>query len=177
MLSGMNEPDEIQAEQLADALNRAKAAGRGDVADYLLLKAANDAMRAASVNWLLDSVRAIARQANQENARVVIEDETPHNFAYGNANIVGSLVRFRQGVRCLTVEAGWTRQPADGFMRGGALALARITHFGIGKHNEDLLLVKTGDTLDWFAAGQDGQRKSFDAKDLQRHFQIFLAAI
>ena len=56
-----------------------------------------------------------------------MENENPHNFRLRGANLVGSLLRVRQGVRCLTVEAGWTRTPNDGFMRGGALAIARIT--------------------------------------------------
>ena len=173
----MNETDETAAERLNAALERAKAAGRTDVAEYLLLKTANDAIRSACVDWLLDSALAIARQANQNNARIAIENENPHRFAVGNSHPVGALVRFSQGVRCLTIEAGWTRQPADGFMRGGALALARLTHFGMARENEDLALIKNGTAPDWFAVRAGGSRKEFDARDLQRHFQIFLATI
>lgn len=170
----MNETDEISAERLNAALARAKAAGQTDVAEYLLLKTANDALRSACVDWLIESALAIARQANAGNARIAIENENPHRFAVGGSHPVGALLRFTQGVRCLTIEAGWTRSPADGFMRGGALALARLTHFGLSRENEDLSLIKNGTAPDWFAVRADGARQPFDARDLQRHFQIFL---
>ncbi len=69
--------------------------------------------------------------ANRNNSLITIENENSHQFAFGNANPAGSLLRFRQGVRCLTVEAGWTRTPTDGFMRGGALAVAKISYFDL----------------------------------------------
>jgi hypothetical protein len=144
----MNELDQIWAERLNAALDKAKASGRGDLAEYLLLKTANDAIRSASVEWLLDSTVAIAAEANRQNARITIENESPHSFAFGHANIVGSIIRLSQGVRCLSVEAGWTRAPQDGFMRGGALACARISHFGISKAGEDLLLLKENDSAE-----------------------------
>lgn len=177
MLEAMNEPDEIREQKLNDALEKAKAAGRGDVADYLSLKSSNDAIRAAGVKWLFDSALAIAAELNRQNAAVTIENESPHNFAFGNANLVGLLVRCTQGVRCLTVEAGWTRSPADGFMRGGALACARISHFGMSRNDEQLLLVRVGDSVDWFAVDTKNERRSFDSRNLQRHFQTFLATI
>lgn len=174
MLEGMNEPDEIWARQVSEALRKAKAAGRGDIAEYLLLKTANDAIRAASVDWLSDSAAAIAAESDSRNARISSEKENPHNFAFGNANLVGSRLSLRQGVRCLTIEAGWTRTPRDGFMRGGALACARISHFGIGKANEDLLLIRTGDSTNWFAVDKENKKTLFDSRNLRRHFEIFL---
>ncbi|MDQ3322629.1 MAG: hypothetical protein M3525_09425, partial [Acidobacteriota bacterium] len=140
MLKAMNEPDEVWARKLDEALDKAKAAGRGDVAEYLLLKKENDAIRRVSVDWLLDSATAIAAEANRRNARITIENKNPHNFAVGHANLVGSRLILHQGVRCLTIEAGWTRQPQDGFMRGGALACARVSHFGMSGNDEELLL-------------------------------------
>ena len=83
----------------------------------------------------------------------------------------------RQGVRCLTIEAGWTRTPNDGFMRGGSLAAARITHFGMAKHNAELLLVQSNGAPLWTEAKNDGSRVLFDSKNLNRHFQIFLGQV
>ncbi len=177
MLEAMNEPDEIWARKLDDALEKARAAGSGDVADYLRLKTANDAIRAAGVKWLFDSALAIVAEVNRRNAAVTVENENPHDFAFGNANIVGSLARLRQGIRCLTVEAGWTRSPHDGFMRGGALACARISHFGLSRNDEELLLVRAADTVDWFVVDKENRRQPFDSRNLERHFQIFLATI
>jgi hypothetical protein len=121
------------------------------------------------VQWLFGSLLEIA----QNNLQITIENETPHHFAFQNANLVGSLLRLRYGLRCLTVEAGWTRTPADGFMRGGALAAARITHFGMRKQNAELVLLKVNDVPNWFAVDTEGKRSSFDSEVLMRHFRIF----
>ncbi len=173
----MNELDEVWTQMINEAAARARSDGRGDVAEYLTLKATNDAIRTQSVEWLLDSMRAIASFANQNGAGVTIENENPHRFAFKNANLVGSLVRLRQGVRCLSVEAGWTRTPTDGFMRGGALACARITHFGLSRHNAELLLIRSNDLPNWFSVTEDGKRDIFDSRHLNEHFQVFVSEV
>ena len=166
----MQELNEVWAGMLENALAKAEAEGRRDVADYLTLKAMNDAIRQTSVQWLFGLLLEIAGN----NPQITIENENPHRFDFANSSLVGSLLSFRRGVRCLTVEAGWTRTPKDGFMRGGALAAARITHFGMAKHNAELLLIQLNGAPVWFAAGKDGRRISFDSHHLNQHFQIFL---
>lgn len=174
----MDELDEVWTRMIDDALEKARAGGSGDVAEYLTLRATNDKIRQASVEWLLDSMLEIASFANQTGAKTItIENENPHRFSFKNANLVGSLVRFRQGVRCLTLEAGWTRTPQDGFMRGGALACARISHFGISKHNAELLLIKSNDFPNWFSVDDDGKKDLFDSRNLNQHFQVFLGEL
>lgn len=170
----MNELDEVWARLTNEALEKARVAGRGDVAEYFELKANNDQIRAASVKWLFEAILEIASFANQTGAGVEIEDEAEHQFSFRNANLSGSRIRLRQGVRCLSVEAGWTRTTTDGFMRGGAFAVARISHFGISRHNAELLLLKTNDSLSWFSIDPDGKRSLFDSRHLNQHFQIFL---
>lgn len=157
-----------------NALEKARASGSGDVAEYLTLKATNDKIRQASVEWLFSSTLEIAAFANQNNANIAVEKENPYRFSFRNANLSGYCVRFRQGVRCLTVEAGWTRTPNDGFMRGGALACARLSHFGISKHNAELLLLKTDDFPNWFSVNDSGKKDAFDSRHLNQHFKIFL---
>lgn len=171
----MNELEEVWAQMLDRATKAARAAGRGDVADYLDLKAANDLIRRTSVKWLFDSLTEIASRHNRSgfDAAILIENENPHNFPVEKANMVGSLLRLRQGVRCLTIESGWTRTPADGFMRGGALAAAKITHFGISRANEELILTRANNLPQWFSITKSGQTSVFDSSNLQRHFQIF----
>ncbi len=168
--------EQLRAKTINEAFERARASGRGDVADYILLKESNDKIRAAAIEWLLDSMLAAAAEANRQNSfSINIERDDAHRFAFGNSNLSGSRLTLRQTIRCLTVEAGWTRAPADGFMRGGALACARITHFGISKANEDLLLARAPDNLiNWFVLDDEKKRAPFDAKNLRRHFQIFL---
>ncbi len=171
----MNELEQIWTQKLTEARIKAQTAGREDVADYLALRATNDLIRQTSVKWLFESLLEIAAEANRNGANIQIETENRHRFQYGNSSLAGSLARLSQGVRCLTVEAGWTRTPADGFMRGGALATARLAHFGMSKHNVELSLIAEKNLPGWFAVDKNGKREPFDAKDLQRHSQIFLA--
>lgn len=161
-----------------EAITKAESAGQSDVVEYLQLKVTNDSIRAAGVKWLFDSMSEIAAKLNRNDWQITIENVSPHRFASGNATLVGSLVRFQQGVRCLSVEAGWTRTPNDGFMRGGVLAGARINHFGIGRHNAELVLVRGKETAaNWFAVDKNGERVFIDSNDLNKHFQIFLNTI
>lgn len=160
-----------------EAIAKATSTGKSDVAEYLMLKASNDAARATSVKWLFDAAQEIAAEINRRSATISVENEYPYRFALGNATLVGSLFRFRQGVRCLTIEAGWTRAPNDGFMRGGALAMGRISHFGMTKHNAELILLRANNAPNWFAAEKDGKRRLFDSRNLQKHFQVFLGAV
>jgi len=174
MLKLMNELDEVWARKLSEARLKAQTSGSVDVAEYLALKATNDLIRQTSVEWLFGSTLEIASDAIRRGTNITIENEHPHRFAFENATLAGSLVRFRQGVRCVSLEAGWTRTPNDGFMRGGALAAARIVHFGISKHNAQLLLLRTGDAPNWFTALDENRRVLFNAIELQRHFRVFL---
>ena len=170
----MNELEEVWAQKLSQAIADAQTSGRTDVADYLNLKAANDLLRQTSVRWLFDSITEIAAFANRSRPQITIENENPHNFLHRNANLVGSLIRLRLGVRCLSIEAGWTRTPADGFMRGGALAAARLTHFGMQKQNEEIILLRDSEDFpQWFAAEDDGKRVIFNSINLQKHFGLF----
>ncbi len=176
MLETMNELEEVWARKLNAALVRAQTAGRGDVADYLTLRATNDALRQTGLRWLLDSALEIAAFANRGDGGLTIETEKQHRFNIGNSTLHGAQILFRQGVRCLTVEAGWTRAPADGFMRGGALAIGRLAHFGLSKHNIELFLALENDAPSWFAADKNGKREIFDSRNLNEHFQIFLGS-
>jgi hypothetical protein len=169
----MNELDEIWSQMLEKAIAGSENAGRGDVAAYLRLKATNDAIRQRSVKWLFDSLIEIAAEADPNFAHFKMERVEPHNFSFRGANMAGSKLNIRQGVRCLTVEAGWTRTPSDGFMRGGALAHARITHFGIPKENTDLLLIRGNSLPEWYEAEKPKDSDPFGLAGLRRHFTVF----
>lgn len=170
----MSELDQLWSQMLDEAMTAARASGRHDVADYLDLKARNDALRNAGIRWLFESLMGIAGEATRALAAITIDREDPHNFPHRGANIVGSLVTFRLGVRCLTIEAGWTRTPGDGFMRGGALAIAKISHFGIAKMNAELHLKPAESGPGWSALYGDGSSIPADESFLRRHFSIFL---
>lgn len=173
----MNELEQVWARKLDDARRQAEGSGRLDVAEYLALRATNDLIRQTSVDWLFASLLEIAAEAARGVGNISIATEDSHRFQYGNSTLAGSLVCLAQGVRSLTVEAGWTRQPADGFMRGGALAVARFRHFGLSKHNAELVLVQTNDSPNWFSVAEDGRRDLFHAQHLRRHFEIFTGTV
>ena len=170
----MNELDDLWRQMMEQALDKAKQSGKNDIAQYLLLKASNDAIRAAGCKWLFDSFLDLSEEVNRRGLKLDIESENPHRFLLANATMVGSSLKFRHGVRCLTIEAGWTRTPTDGFMRGNALAAARISHFGLPKSNAELALLLQKDLPEWFTLEPEGRRTGFDSKDLRKHFQIFL---
>ncbi len=166
----MTELDHIWSQMLIEAGSRAGDDGRRDVADYLRLKATNNAIRSAGVGWLFDTVIEIVGPLMVGNNPVGVEREEPHSFARGSSTMVGALLRLRQGVRCLTVEAGWARTPADGIMQRGALVYARISHFGMPKAGAEIRLVHAASLPQWH--GENGA--VFDSGSLQRHFQLFL---
>ena len=169
----MNELDEIWPDLLADAIAKARDSGRGDVADFLALRASNDLLRTAAVTWLFDSMIEIASRAQGKYPNLTIEREEPHSFRHQGANLTGSLLELRLGVRCLTIEAGWTRLPQDGFMRGGALAFAKITHLGLPKQSMDIGLINTNAGPQWKFVG-DSSTNGFETADIKKHFAVFL---
>ena len=119
----MTELDRVWSKMLEDAIPGANV----EVAEYLRLKATNDAIRTAGVGWLFDTIIEIAGREMRARPHLNVETLEPHNFKHGSSNMVGRLVSFRLGVRCLTVEAGWVRTPSDGIMRNGSLAVARFS--------------------------------------------------
>lgn len=170
----MNELEEAWSQKLASAIEDARNAGQGDLADYLTLKAENDAIRIGGVRWLFETLVAAASELNREHAGISMERVDPHNFPYRGANIVGTLLRIRHGVRCLTFEAGWTRTPSDGFMRGGALAFARITHFGMKWENAEMILISKGDGAVWSIIEGGEAARVLDPDYLRGHVRVFL---
>ena len=168
----MTELDHVWSQMLAHAEASESGAGRDHVADYLRLRATNDAIRVRGVGWLFDTMIEIAGPAMAGHNPVTIEREEPHGFARGNSTMVGSILRIRQGVRCLTIEAGWVRTPSDGIMQKGALVYARITHFGMAKTGCEIRLVHA-ETLPQWLDETDG---TVDTGELQRHFEVFLGA-
>jgi len=170
----MTELDQFWSEMIQRAAVAARSSGQQDIVEYLRLKAANDAIRSEGVKWLFDSLIELAGSANRRNLALTIERQEPHSFARGNSNMVGSLISVRQGVRCLTIEAGWTRTPSDGIMRGNMLAAARILHFGMHRENAELSLAYQGELPIWHVENEDGKRTPFRIVDLNGHFDKFL---
>jgi hypothetical protein len=171
----LSEFDEAWARVLAEAERRARASGRGEVAEYLALRAANDLARKAGMDWLFSTFTTAAGQVNRAGASVEVSRDEGHRFRVGNSTMVGSLLTFRMGVRQLHVEAGWPRAPQDGFVRGGGLALAHVKHFGNPRANEELMLARNAQgTPQWLVLEETGARAVLLEERVQRHVLRFL---
>jgi hypothetical protein len=169
----MGELDEAWAAALSEAERRARLAGRKDVAEYLSLKNSNDLLRKAGVDWLLSGFTSLVAEANRAGASIQMSKEEGHRFRTGTSTMVGHLLKFTNGVRTLSVEAGWPRVPRDGVVRGGGLASASIRHLGIRAANEELMLAKSNTGAPaWKSLSH--KRTVLHESDLRRHIKILL---
>ncbi len=166
----MLELDEFWANELSNMIRNAHQSGRRDVADYLELRARNDIIRQTGIQWLLDTLVAASDEAGRDTIEIIREE--PHRFSLNNATMVGVMLKFQQGVRCLTAEAGWTRTPSDGFMRGGALAAARLRHTGMPKADIELGLVFENEKLNWREFHEGRRQELFSFLNIADHFRI-----
>ena len=167
-MSGFNEDYE---QRMHEARERARGVGRGDVLEYLDLKAANDAARMRAIEWLLETFTAAAGELNRAGAGLTLARTDAHRFRVGNSTMVGARLVLRRGVRALTVEAGWPRSPRDGIVRGGGLASATINHFGDARAGSELLLLPDAHTdARWFVIEKTGARTELQPERLRLHF-------
>ena len=174
MLESMNELDRFWSEKLSNAIEQVRGAGRGDLADYLELKAANDAVRQAETEKLFKLLTDRALSAENIEKNIHVERESPHSFVHRNATMTGFLLRLSRGVRCLTVEAGWTRRPGDGFMRFGALVFSRITHFGLPEKNVELILKPNDGSILWHVVRSGAPAESIGPEAIEGQIEILI---
>ncbi len=167
----MTELDAVWQKMLLETADGAAVSGRDEVADYLRLRSSNDAIRRAGVEWLFTSLIDLASPAMRDYKNLTIDRHEPHNFRWGNSNMVGSRLEIRLGVRCLTAEAGWVRTPSDGIMMKGALAFARLLHFGFPGATEEFRLFHDESLPTW----QSEENFSITSDDLAKHFRLLLA--
>ncbi|HEY5445068.1 MAG TPA: hypothetical protein VIJ87_11530 [Pyrinomonadaceae bacterium] len=171
----MSELDEAWALALAEAEQRARSSGRGELAEYLSLRNSNDLLRKAGIDWLLSTFTLLAGEANRVGASLQIANQDLHRFKTGNSTMVGTLLTLSNGVRQLFVEAGWPRTPRDGFVRGGGLASAKLRHLGITSANEELVLARSGTgSPSWFTSNENVVRSVLHEADIRRHIGILL---
>lgn len=172
----MSELDEAWALAMAEAERRAREQGRGDIAEYLALRASNDLLRSTGIEWLFSTLTSLSGEANRSGASLRIEKDETHRFSVGSAIMVGPRVTFRSGVRKLTIEAGWPRTPRDGIVRGNGLACARIGHFGKRAANQELLLVRSpSGAPEWLVIEDTGTRVALLEARLRQHLGSLLS--
>ena len=169
----MSELEEAWAAALSEAEQKARLAGRRDIAEYLSLKNSNDLLRKAGVDWLMESFTIAAGEANRAGASIQISTSQGHRFKVGTSTMVGQLVTLSYGVRTLFIEAGWPRVPRDGIVHGGGLACANIRHLGLRAASEELLLAKTNNgTPNW--KSKTKHRPHLKQSDIHHHISVLL---
>jgi hypothetical protein len=171
----MSELDEAWAMALAEAEQRARSTGRGDIVDYLALRNSNDFLRQTGVNWLIDTFNVLAASANRNGASIQTSNDETHRFVVGNSTMVGRLLTLRFGVRTLFVEAGWPRVPRHGFVSGGGLARGNIRHLGMKSSDLKLVLVRlnNGDPV-WMIERGNHRREQLHESLAKHQLRILL---
>jgi hypothetical protein len=174
--SFVSELDEEWSQVLAEAERRARTAGRGDLVEYLRLRASNDQARSTGLAWLFETFTRLAGEANRAGTGgVELIRKEGHRFELGSATMVGRLLTLKAGVRQLMIEAGWPRAPRDGFVPGNGLASGQIRHFGIKAANEELLLVRSQKGApQWLVLEQNGTRTQLLEARIHQHIKRFL---
>ena len=171
----MSELDEAWALALSEAEARARQTGRGDLAEYLALRNSNDLLRKAGVDWLVTSFVNHAGDANRAGASIEVSNTDGHRFRMGTSTMVGRLVTLTNGLRKISVEAGWPRTPRDGIVRGGGLAAANVHHLGIRSKSEELFLTRTSTgSPQWISVTK--KPHAFHESDIDDHLAILLDA-
>ena len=170
----MSELDEAWVVALREAEQKARLAGRRDVAEYLSLKNSNDLLRQAGIAWLLNSFTIHAGEANRSGASLQISTLPGHRFKVANSTMVGKLLTLTSGVRTLYVEAGWPRVPRDGIVRGGGLACANIRHLGIKAVSDELRLLKSNNGSPTWSIISARHRHSLLEADVREHIRILI---
>lgn len=172
----MSELDEAWTFALAEAEAQARAEGRVDLYDYLALRTANDFLRTVGTDWLLTTFTNLAGEANRVGAPIKMSRTDPHRFKIANTTLVGQQLNLENGLRKLTVAAGWPRTPRDGFIKGGGLACAQIRHLGMRSSSEELrLILDPAGTPKWIVPQTDDTFREIHESDARRHLAILLA--
>jgi hypothetical protein len=169
--------DEAWALALAEAENRARAAGRTDISTYLALRTSNDLLRKTGRDWLQAMFSSVAAEANRAGAAIQITRDDGHRFKVGHATMVGSRLSLINGVRVLVVEVGWPRTPSDGFIRGGGLACANLKHLGLKAADEELRLVVAPNGVPrWKVQSENAKPHELHESNIRDHIAILLNA-
>ena len=172
----MSELDEAWEIALAEATQRARGAGRADIARYLDLRSKNDLLRRTAIDWLTATFTSLAGEANRKGAGIQIERQDSHSFRRESATMVGSQLTLRRGVRALALESGWPRKPGDGFVRGDGLACANIKHFGRPRANAELLLSRSSKGLpQWLTIEKTQAITPLTEAQIRQHLSILLS--
>lgn len=153
--------NDIQWQDLmSEAERRARTGASGDALDYFNLRAVNDDLRRAGIEWLFTTCLKLISNINRANSNGVllsIEKNDSHRFREGSSTMIGTRIMVTSGGEFLVFEVGWPRTPKDGIVRGGGLACGLIT--SSRKERRMLLLFRQADgSTRWHEVSRTGSR-------------------
>jgi hypothetical protein len=170
----MAEDRESYERLLEEALKRARREGASEVLEYIVLRASNDRLRKAGIEWLDRELSGIVAELNRAGGGLALERAEEHRFKVGSATMQGVRLTVRgAGFRALTVEAGWPRSPRDGIVRGG-LACAQLRRFGSPASEELVLVCERQGAPRWMARDHMGRLHPFTVESLRAHVEALL---
>ncbi|MGH9899512.1 MAG: hypothetical protein ACRD63_11820 [Pyrinomonadaceae bacterium] len=176
----MNDNDSQWQDLMSETERRARAGGSGDAFDYFNLRAINDELRAAGIEWLITTGLTFSGKANRHGAYLTTEKIDQHRFRFGNSSMLGVRFTINFNGEFLTIEAGWPRTPKDGIVRGGGLACGLVTNSRNRKEQITLLLVRQSDgSTRWHEVAQTESRVELNAEfnetSVELHIQRLVA--
>lgn len=166
----MTMSEEFWMTLLDEEIARGSVSAEGVFQDYLSVRGVNNDLRVRATDWLFGSFTELSERLANQGLELHLERNDDVRFAFLGATLIGSAVAFSNGVRRLSCEVGSIKAPGHGIIKGGGIAIARISHFGIPEKEQILRLVVGEENAKWVV---DSDRlRLFDAYDLVRHFRV-----
>lgn len=166
----MTMSEEFWMTLLDEEIARGSVSAEGVFQDYLSVRGANNDIRVRATDWLFGSFAELSERLSSQGLELPLERSDDIRFTFLGATLLGSAIAFSNGVRRLSCEVGSIKAPGHGIIKGGGIAIARISHFGIPEKEQTLRLVVGEESARW-VVDSDCMRL-FDAYDLVRHFRV-----
>jgi hypothetical protein len=169
----MTASDEFWLKLLDQEIARGTVSAEGVFQDYLAVRGANNDIRNNAAEWLFETVLQFSEKLNANGFEIITERNAESQFVFHWATLTGPSMFFSNGIRRLSCEVGSIKAPGHGIIKGGGIAIARLSHFGIPEKDQILRLVAGEETARWVVDGV--KTRPFDAYDIARHLRILVS--
>jgi len=173
ILRFMTTSEQFWSRLLDEEIARGNVSAEGVFQEYLSVRGANNNIRNEAAEWLFGSFVKFTQRLVSDGFQISVERNEESQFAFHWATLSGPSIVVSNGLRKLSCEVGSIKAPGHGIIKGGGIAIARLSHFGIPEKDQILRLIAGEETARWVV---DGSRtRELDAYDLVRHFKILLS--
>ena len=158
---------------LDEEIARGTVTAEGVFEDYLAVRGANNEIRDSATEWLFRSFDELAERLRLQAFECSVERSDESQFNFLGATLTGPAIFFSHGVKRLSCEVGSIKAPGHGIIKGGGVAVARISHFGMPEKEQFLRLSVGEGSARWTVESE--RLRQFDAYDLMAHFRILIS--